>query len=64
MIVLHDLALDAPDGKPTPVPKWVPVSEEDQSQARYALKVMEVGKRIDQEAAALRPAWLFPVRGS
>jgi len=53
--VMTFVALDAPDGKPTPVPKWVPVTAEDETLARYALKVMEVGKRIDQEAASLRP---------
>lgn len=54
--VMTFVALDAPDGKPSPVPRWVPVTAEDEALAQYALKVMEVGKRIDQEAASLRPA--------
>jgi acyl-CoA hydrolase len=54
--VMSFVALDAPDGKPTAVPRWVPVTAEDEALAQYALKVMEVGKRIDQEAASLRPA--------
>ncbi len=42
--------------KPTPVPKWTPASEEDIALARYAEKVMEVHRRIDQEVSDLRPA--------
>ena len=53
--VLTFVALDAPDGKPTPVPKWTPESEEDVALARYAEKVMEVHRRIDQEVSDLRP---------
>ncbi|HOX72813.1 MAG: acyl-CoA thioesterase [Dokdonella sp.] len=52
--VMTFVALDAPDGRPTPVPKWVPVNAEDLALAQYALKVMEVGQRIEEEAAALR----------
>ena len=52
--VMTFVALDAPDGRPTPVPKWVPVIAEDLALAQYALKVMEVGQRIEEEAAALR----------
>ena len=53
--VLTFVALDAPDGKPTPVPPWVPTSEEDRALARYAEKVMEAHRRIDQEVSDLRP---------
>lgn len=52
--VITFVALDAPDGKPAAVPAWIPCSEEDAALALYALKVMEVGRRIDQEASALR----------
>lgn len=53
--VMTFVALDAPDGKPSPVPKWLPKTTEDEALARYALKVMEVGKRVGEEASALRP---------
>ena len=52
--VLTFVALDAPDGKPTLVPTWTPETEEDRSLARYAEKVMEVHRRIDQEVSDLR----------
>lgn len=52
--VMTFVALDAPDGRPTPVPKWEPVTKEDVALGQYALKVMEVGRRIDEEASALR----------
>lgn len=52
--VMTFVALDAPDGRPTPVPKWIPLSKEDVALGQYALKVMEVGRRIDEEASALR----------
>ena len=54
--VITFVALDAPDGKPAPVPRWTPETEDDIALARYALKVMEVGRRIDQEAAVLLPS--------
>ncbi len=53
--VITFVALDGPDGRPVAVPRWVPEAPEDLALARYALKVMEVGRRIDQEAAALLP---------
>ena len=52
--VMTFVALDAPDGRPTPVPKWEPTTKEDIALGQYALKVMEVGRRIDEEASALR----------
>ena len=53
--VMTFVALDAPDGKPSPVPKWTPLTGEDIALGQYALKVMEVGRRIKEEAAAFRP---------
>lgn len=52
--VMTFVALDAPDGRPSAVPKWEPVTKEDVALGQYALKVMEVGRRIDEEASALR----------
>jgi len=53
--VMTFVALDAPDGKPSPVPKWTAQTPEDIALGQYALKVMEVGRRIEEEASALRP---------
>ncbi|MBN8482387.1 MAG: acyl-CoA thioesterase [Xanthomonadales bacterium] len=53
--VITFVALDAPDGKPVAVPAWVPQADVDVALARYALKVMEVVRRVDEEAASLRP---------
>ena len=53
--VITFVALDAPDGRPVAVPPWTPRSDADEALARYALKVMEVVRRVDEEAAALRP---------
>ena len=53
--VMTFVALDAPDGKPSAVPKWEPLTEEDVALGQYALKVMEVGRRIKEEAAAFLP---------
>lgn len=52
--VLTFVALDAPDGKPTPVPDWTPKTDEDRALARYAEKVMEAHRRIDEEVSDLR----------
>jgi acyl-CoA hydrolase len=40
------------DGKPVPVPPWVPVTEEEQSLSAYAQKLMDLRKDID---AAMQP---------
>ena len=53
--VMTFVALDAPDGKPSPVPKWTAQTPEDIALGQYALKVMEVVRRIEEEASALRP---------
>jgi acyl-CoA hydrolase len=45
--VLTFVALDAPDGKPTPVPRWTPVTAEDVALARYAERVMQVHRQLD-----------------
>ena len=50
--VIAFVALDAPDGKPTAVPAWVPQSAEDNALAEYANKVMEVHRRIDKGVSA------------
>lgn len=58
--VITFVALDGQNGKPAPVPKWQPQTSRDLALEQYALKVMEVRRRIDEEApmtqAADRPA--------
>ena len=53
--VIVFVAVD-PDGKPTPVPSWVPVSAEDKRLAEYAHKVMELSKGIEQTVKRYREA--------
>jgi acyl-CoA hydrolase len=36
-------------GKPTPVPKWTPISEEDVALEQYAKKLMELRQGVEQE---------------
>jgi len=36
-------------GKPTPVPKWTPASEEDIALEQYAKKLMELRQGVEQE---------------
>ena len=43
-------------GKPTLVPKWEPVSDDDKALAAYAQKLMELDKNIEQEIARYREA--------
>ena len=47
-------------GKPTPVPKWQPQTEDDKSLAAYAQKLMELDKGIEQEIARYRDAAQVP----
>ena len=51
--VIVFVALDAVEGKPTPVPPWTPVNDDDRRLAEYALKVMELSKGIEQTVERL-----------
>jgi uncharacterized protein (TIGR00369 family) len=42
------VALD-PDGKPTPVPAWTPVTDRDRALQRYALRLIEHREQMDAE---------------
>ncbi len=42
------VALDE-DGKPTPVPKWIPEEEKDKALEAYAIRLMERRKAIEEE---------------
>jgi acyl-CoA hydrolase len=37
------------DGKPTEVPRWTPVTEEDQALEQYAQRLMELRRSIEDE---------------
>ena len=43
-------------GKPTPVPKWDPQTEDDKCLAAYAKKLMDLDKGIEQEISRYREA--------
>lgn len=48
------------DGKPSPVPSWEPVSDDDKALAAYGRKLMELDKAIGQEVARYRDAAHLP----
>lgn len=45
--VIVFVALDAPEGRPVPVPPWTPGTEEDRRLADYARDVMALGRSIE-----------------
>jgi acyl-CoA hydrolase len=47
-------------GKPSPVPKWEPQTEDDRCLAAYAKKLMDLDKGIEQEIARYREAAHLP----
>jgi len=53
--VMVFVALDNPDGKPTPVPTWEPRDEEDRRLRDYALRLMALSKEMERQVATLRP---------
>ena len=54
--VIVFVALDGVEGRPTPVPSWQPVDDEDRRLSEYAQNVMALSKDIAQAVARLRPA--------
>jgi len=48
--VIVFVALDAPDGRPTPVPAWRPRDEAEQKQQARALRLMELSEAIELPA--------------
>lgn len=42
------VSVDA-EGKSLPVPKWVPISEEDKQKQEYAIRLMDLRKNIEDE---------------
>jgi acyl-CoA hydrolase len=43
------------NGRPTPVPKWHPQTDEDRELEAYALRLMDLRKGIEEEMQAFRP---------
>jgi len=58
--VIVFVALDAVEGKPTPVPAWSPDSDDDRRLSDYATQVMALSKGIEQTVARYRDADLSP----
>lgn len=52
--VIVFVALDSPDGKPTPVPPWQPANEEDRRLSEYAERMMGLSKAMEREVAELK----------
>ncbi|MBO9663640.1 acyl-CoA thioesterase [Dokdonella sp.] len=53
--VISFVALDAPDGRPSPVPAWQPLNDEDRRLADYAKRLIELSKTMEAEVARFRP---------
>lgn len=54
--VIVFVALDDVEGKPTRVPEWTPVNQDDRELAEYAMQVMELSKGIEQTVERYRLA--------
>lgn len=54
--VIVFVALDAVEGKATPVPPWTPQNDEDRRLSEYATQVMALSKGIEQTIARYRDA--------
>ena len=54
--VIVFVALDGIEGKPSAVPAWVPVSDDDRRLSEYATQVMALSKGIEQTVARYRDA--------
>lgn len=54
--VIVFVALDGVEGQPTPVPPWVPQTDDDRRLAEYATRVMELSKGIEQTVERYRDA--------
>lgn len=52
--VIVFVAMDAVEGKPTPVPAWAPQNDEDRRLAEYATQVMALSKDIEETVARYR----------
>ncbi len=53
--VMIFVALDSPDGKPTPVPAWRPTEEQDIRLQDYARRLMEISRSMQEVVASIAP---------
>ncbi|HEV7775555.1 MAG TPA: acyl-CoA thioesterase [Luteibacter sp.] len=53
--VMIFVALDSPDGKPTPVPPWRPTEEQDLRLQEYARRLMEISRSMQEVVASISP---------
>ena len=53
--VIVFVALDSPDGKPTPVPPWEPKDDGDRRLQEYAHRLTELSKQMEKEGEHYRP---------
>jgi acyl-CoA hydrolase len=58
--VIVFVALDSPDGKPRPVPAWVPDNAEDRRLSDYAKRMMNLSKAMEQQVAEFKAMPLPP----
>jgi acyl-CoA hydrolase len=54
------VALDRPDGKPTPVPTWRPRNDEDVRLQEYARRLMAMSKEMEREVVSLHHEATLP----
>jgi acyl-CoA hydrolase len=54
--VIVFVALDSPDGKPTPVEPWQPGTEEDRRLAAYAERMTGLSKAMESQVAEFQAA--------
>ncbi|MGN6225863.1 acyl-CoA thioesterase [Dyella sp. KULCS107] len=53
--VMVFVALDSPEGKPTPVPTWVPRNDDDVRLQEYARRLMDMSKAMERQVVSLHP---------
>ena len=58
--VMVFVALDRPDGKPTPVPAWQPRNDEDVRLQEYARRLMDMSKAMERQVVSLHAAARVP----
>jgi acyl-CoA hydrolase len=51
--VMVFVALDSPDGHPSPVPSWQPRNDEEQCLQDYARRLMELSRAMERQVDAL-----------
>ncbi|MGA0585970.1 acyl-CoA thioesterase [Dyella sp. KRB-257] len=59
--VMVFVALDRPDGRPTPVPAWQPRNDEDVRLQQYARRLMDLSKSMERQVLSLHAAVPLPL---